>query len=113
MRARSERALLRVGFVPRLSRRVLMWGLCGCVGGIGVGILLGMVFANGGIGFWMFVVAPAIFLGGVGAFTAGIASLESPQPGNEPSQTDAPMRNQRATVEERNDPISRSRGSPD
>jgi hypothetical protein len=74
-----------------------------------------MMFAeHGGVGAWLLVVAPAIFLGGVGAFVAGIASLESPQPGNEPSQTGAPLRNDAAIVEERTDPITRSaRRTPD
>jgi hypothetical protein len=68
-----------------------------------------MVFAErGGVRFWMLVISPAIFLGGVCAFVAGVASLESPQPGNEPSQTDAPLRNGSTIVEERRDPIAGS-----
>jgi hypothetical protein len=88
---------------------VLTWGALGLVGGLGAGFILVTVTERGGTGFWMLVIAPAIFFGGVSAFVAGIASLESPQPGNEPSQTDAPLRNDSTIVVERNDPIARSR----
>lgn len=115
MRNGSERARLRRGFVPRLGRRVLTWGALGLVGGLGVGFILGIIFTErSGMGSWMLLIAPAIFFGGVCAFIAGIASLESPQPGNEPSQTDAPLRNDSTIVEERNDPVARSeRRTPD
>jgi len=74
---------LRAGSVPRLRRRVLTWGMCALVGGAALGAILGIVFADhGGVGFWILTVAPSIFLAGACGFTAGISSLESPQPGD-------------------------------
>jgi hypothetical protein len=109
MRDATQRERRRIEFVPRLERRVAMWGLLGLLVGLAIGLVLGIAFAEpGGLGFWMLLVGPAIFLGGVGAFTAGITSLESPPPGHEPSQTDdrsRPSRNRPAIVDEHDHPL--------
>jgi hypothetical protein len=54
----------------------------GCI----LGLIFGLVFTTPGrFGFWMAIIAPTIFFGAVSAFTAGIASLGAPAPGEEPS----------------------------
>ncbi len=58
--------------------------------GAATGCILGLIFAlafttPGRFGFWMAIIAPTIFFGVVSAFTAGIASLGAPAPGDEPS----------------------------
>ena len=71
---------------PPAGRRVATWGLIGGAAGLILGILIGLVFTTPGrFGFWMAVVGTTIFVGAVCAFTAGIASLGSPPPGEEPS----------------------------
>jgi FtsH-binding integral membrane protein len=73
----------------RVGRNVVTWGLAGATAGLVLGILIGFALATPGrFGFWMSVVGSTIFLGAVCAFTAGIASLDAPPPGEEPS--DAP-----------------------
>jgi len=41
---------------------------------------------------WLAVIAAAIFFGAVGALVGGMSSLESPDPGTEPSQFKDPVR---------------------
>ena len=66
-------------------------GLIGGVAGMVLGILIGLALTTPGrLGFWMAVVGATIFLGAVGAFTAGIASLGAPPPGDEPSDASVP-----------------------
>lgn len=77
--------------IPRVSRHVIVWGSIGGVVGAILGILVGLAFTTPGrFGFWMAIVAASIFLGAVCAFTAGIASLEAPPAGKEPSDATAP-----------------------
>ena len=71
--------------VPGVERNVVRWGALGAVTGGVLGLIFGLVFTTPGhFGFWMAIVAPAIFFGAVSAFTAGIASLGAPAPGDEP-----------------------------
>jgi hypothetical protein len=50
-----------------------------------LGLIFGLAFTTPGrFGFWMAVLGPTLFFGAVSAFTAGIASLGSPSPGEEP-----------------------------
>lgn len=70
---------------PTVKRNIVRWGAIGTAAGCLVGLFLGLAFMTPGrFGFWMVLVAPTIFFGGVSAFTAGIASLDSPRPGDEP-----------------------------
>jgi hypothetical protein len=72
--------------VPTVKRNVARWGALGAATGGIVGLIFGLAFATPGrFGFWMAIIAPAIFFGAVSAFTAGIASLGTPAPGDEPS----------------------------
>ncbi len=75
----------RTRYGPRVSRNVRKWGLMGAVAGLVLGTLVGLAVATPGrFGFWMAVVGSTLFLGAVCAFTAGIASLDAPPPGEEP-----------------------------
>jgi hypothetical protein len=75
--------------VPAVRQNVARWGIFGAATGSILGLIFGLAFTTPGrFGFWMALIAPALFLGAVSAFTAGIASLGSPSPGDEPS--DAP-----------------------
>lgn len=77
--------------MPRISRNVIMWGSIGGMAGGILGLLVGLAFTTPGrFGFWMAIVAASVFLGAVCAFTAGIASLEAPPAGEEPSDASAP-----------------------
>jgi hypothetical protein len=63
----------------------------GSTGGLVLGVLAGLAFATPGrFGFWMAVIGTTIFVGAICAFTAGIASLEVPPPGDEPTDAGAP-----------------------
>ena len=71
--------------VPAVKRNVVRWGCMGAAAGAFLGLIFGLAFTTPGrFGFWMAVLAPALFFGAVSAFTAGIASLGSPSPGDEP-----------------------------
>jgi len=71
--------------VPTVERNVVRWGVLGAVMGAVLGLVFGLVFATPGrFGFWIAIIAPAIFFGAVSAFTAGIASLGAPASGDEP-----------------------------
>lgn len=71
--------------VPAIKRNVVRWGSMGAAAGALLGLIFGLAFTTPGrFGFWMAVLAPTLFFGAVSAFTAGIASLGSPSPGEEP-----------------------------
>ena len=71
--------------IPAVKRNVMRWGCVGAVAGAILGLIFGLAFTTPGrFGFWMALLAPSLFLGAVSAFTAGIASLGSPSPGEEP-----------------------------
>jgi hypothetical protein len=76
------------------GRRSLAFGIAaGVVLGGGAGLLLGLVaFRAGGPGMWAAVVAGVIFGFALGAFEGGMATLESPEPGREPSEISRPVR---------------------
>lgn len=75
----------------RASHNVITWGSVGGVAGAILGTLVGFAFATPGrFGFWSAIVGSSIFFGAVSAFTAGIASLETPSPGDEPPDATVP-----------------------
>ena len=77
--------------VSSTSRNVFAWGLSGATAGLVLGTLVGLAFATPGrFGFWMAIVGSTIFAGAVCAFTAGMASLDVPPPGEEPSDVSTP-----------------------
>ena len=73
----------------RAGRRLWLGAVAGIVAGALVGWLIGSIAFEGARATWGSVVAGAIFIGGVGAFIAGISSLEPPRPGRELSSSAA------------------------
>jgi hypothetical protein len=71
--------------MPAAKRNVVRWGSIGAAAGALVGLIFGLAFTTPGrFGSWMALLTPTLFFGAVSAFTAGIASLRSPSPGEEP-----------------------------
>jgi len=76
----------------RLKRRLLVAAVAGPVIGVVVGLLVGSVaFQVGGLGFVMVLVGCIIFATAVALLVASYSSLESPDPGLEPSQVQRPI----------------------
>lgn len=76
----------------RLKRRLLIAAVVGPTIGVVVGVLVGSVaFHVGGLGFVMVLVGCIIFATAVALLIAGYSSLESPDPGTEPSQVERPI----------------------
>jgi hypothetical protein len=101
-----------MGDAGRERRHARRWltriGLGAAIGG-SLGLVLGLIWGSvayraGSLAMWAVVAACAIFLGILGAFVGGLSGLESPDPGNEPSQVDEPL-------EEPRDLTGRERGS--
>ena len=66
--------------------------MAGPVIGVVVGLLVGSVaFQVGGLGFVMVLVGCVIFATAVALLVASYSSLESPDPGLEPSQVERPI----------------------
>jgi len=76
-------------FGRRAGRHLWLGAVAGIVAGALVGWLIGSIAFESARGIWGSVIAGAIFIGGVGAFIAGISSLEPPRPGRELSSSDA------------------------
>ncbi len=75
----------------RLSLRLLIAGGAGLIIGATLGALAGAVIFKAGTGaFWTASLSGCIFGFGVGMLAGGYSSLESPDPGNEPSDTKRP-----------------------
>jgi cation transporter-like permease len=76
----------------RLKRRLLVAAVAGPIIGVVVGLLVGSVaFQVGGLGFVMVLVGCVIFATAVALLVASYSSLESPDPGLEPSQVERPV----------------------
>lgn len=71
----------------------------GCVLGLVLGLFAGVVWFGSSSAAIACVVSGVIGLGGLGAFIGGMAGLESPDPTNEPSQTEEPMSDPAVDVE--------------
>jgi hypothetical protein len=85
----------------RAGRHLWLGAVAGIVAGALVGWLIGSIAFEGSRAMWGSVVAGAIFIGGVGAFIAGISSLEPPRPGRELSSSAAdPVSNAAAKPED-------------
>jgi hypothetical protein len=74
------------------SARSLSWGaVLGAIGGGAIGLGAGAAFLEGA-GVWAAGLALSIAGALLGAFWGGMSSLESPDPGAEPSETEHPVR---------------------
>jgi hypothetical protein len=77
----------------RLGRGVLVGLAAGALVGAVIGAIAGATLGSGGATkFWTFFVAAFIPCAAVGALIGSYSSLESPQPGREPSDTERPLR---------------------
>ena len=98
-----QRRTLQERFEPRLKGRLFAGFLIGALVGGALGLLVGILFFDGRTGA---IVAAA--LGGViagllyGALVGSYSSLESPDPGREPSETAHPL--DEPAVDEEHDP---------
>ena len=82
---------MKTNTVPAVKRNVVRWGCVGAAAGASLGLILGLAFTTPPrFRFWMAILAPTLFFGAVSAFTAGIASLGSPSPGDEPPDPSSP-----------------------
>jgi hypothetical protein len=88
----------------RISRRLLFGAGAGLVVGGLLGAGGGLIFSSfGRPAFWGAVVFGCIFGVGIGMLLLGYSALESPDPGDEPSDTDRPVRD-RAELTREEDP---------
>lgn len=83
----SSQARMRL----RLRRRLLLGGFTGAIVGAVIGALIGILFFDRSAGLVLSMVAAGVFGFGVGMLIAGYSSLESPDPGVEPSDTVRPI----------------------
>ena len=76
----------------RLGARLTLGAAIGAVAGAIVGFIVGAVASTPGHrAFWMILLACTIFAAMFGALLGGYSSLESPDPGREPSDTERPV----------------------
>lgn len=76
----------------RLGGRLLLGAAIGALVGALIGLATGLITsAPGRLGFWLSLLACTIFATMVGTLIGGYASLESPEPGQEPSDTERPV----------------------
>jgi hypothetical protein len=84
----------------RLRRRLLIGGSVGAIAGAVIGALFGLLFFDRSAAVVMSIVAAGVFGLGVGMLIAGYSSLESPDPGAEPSDTARPVADRPEAVRE-------------
>lgn len=84
----------------RLGARVPLGGLVGAIAGLMAGALVGLLFFDRAAAILTSIIASAIFGLGVGMLVAGYSSLESPDPGAEPSDTARPVADRPELVRE-------------
>ena len=77
--------------VERSGRSIALGAVVGATTGVVLGGGLGFVFLEG-VAVWAVALAAVIAGMILGAFWGGMASLESPDPGAEPSETAHPFR---------------------
>src|SRR4029453_9856403 len=75
----------------RLRGRLPLGGLLGAIAGAVVGALVGLLFFDRSAAILTSILASTVFGLGVGMLVAGYSSLESPDPGAEPSDTPRPV----------------------
>jgi hypothetical protein len=76
----------------RLSRRLLLGACIGFAACALVGLIVGLiVFRPWSTVMWVTVIGAGFFGAAVGALTGGMSALESPDPGEEPSEFAHPV----------------------
>ena len=84
----------------RLGARLPLGGVLGAIAGAMVGALVGLLFFDRSAAILASILALAVFGLGVGMLVAGYSSLESPDPGVEPSDTARPVADRPELVRE-------------
>ena len=93
----------------RLRGRLPLGGLLGAIAGAMVGAVVGLLFFDRSAAILTSILASTVFGLGVGMLVAGYSSLESPDPGAEPSDTARPVTDRPEVVrEEHPDPPVRN-----
>ena len=88
----------------RISGRLLLGASVGLLVGASLGAGGGLIFSSvGRPAFWGAVVGGCIFGVGIGMLVLGFSALESPDPGEEPSDTVRPVKD-RAELTREEDP---------
>ncbi len=91
-------------FRSRLGSRFVIALVAGPLVGLAIGAIIGLVFFEpGGRGFTMSLVGTAIGITLLCLLWAGYSSLESPDPGQEPSDTRRPIADRDELVREEHD----------
>lgn len=75
----------------RLGRRLPLGGLLGGMAGVVIGALIGLLLFDRPVAILTSIIAAGVFGLSVGMLIAGYSSLESPDPGAEPSDTARPV----------------------
>ncbi|MBC8090870.1 MAG: hypothetical protein H7Y15_02810 [Pseudonocardia sp.] len=101
----NERATRRIG--SRLRRRLTIAVLAGPLIGLAIGAVVAtVVFDAWGRGATMVVLGAVVASTLLALLWAGYSSLESPDPGHEPSDTERPIADRpELTREEKTDPV--------
>jgi hypothetical protein len=68
--------------------------------GVAIGALIGLLFFDRTTGILISIIAAGVFGLGIGMLIAGYSSLESPDPGAEPSDTARPVADRPEAVRE-------------
>ena len=84
----------------RLGARLPLGGLLGAIAGAIVGAVVGLLVFDRSVAVLTSILASAVFGLGVGMLVAGYSSLESPDPGAEPSDTARPVADRPQVVRE-------------
>jgi hypothetical protein len=87
----------------RIGSRLVLGGVIGLVCGLALGALLGVWWFQRAGAVAASAIAGGIFGFAVGMLTAGYSSLESPDPGNEPSDTERPLADRPDATREEHD----------
>jgi hypothetical protein len=91
----------------RLGFRLVTGGLIGGVVGLALGGVLGLILFERAGAIWTSALAGGLFGCIVGMLILGYSSLESPDPGKEPSDTDRPIVDRPEAVREEQEHPSR------
>ena len=84
----------------RLGARLPLGGILGAIAGATIGALVGLLFFDRSAAIFAAILGSAVFGLGVGLLVAGYSSLESPDPGAEPSDTARPVADRPEVVRE-------------
>ena len=88
----------------RLGFRLFVGGLIGGLVGLALGAVLGVILFERGGAIWTAALAGALFGFIVGMLVLGYSSLESPDPGEEPSDTSRPIADRPEAIREEQQP---------